>query len=507
MRSEVPRPAAANNQRTTFRLNDVDSDGYPELVIQGDGIHGYYTRDEDGKWLNFRNFQNNPNINYNDSNLRFMDLSGDGLADIVISKGETFDIYFSEGKKGFGNYRRVRCGHDSGNAPQVVFSDPKQRIFLADMSGDGLTDIVKITHSNIIYYPNLGYGKFGEKVVMSNPPLLDSLDQFDSRFVHLTDVDGTGTSDLLYISKGKIRYFKNLSGNAWEEETLPATIAANATRQNFIQTTDLLGNGTQCVVVTSSLPAQAKKMRYWELTSGIKPFLLSEINNNMGGITRLHYAPSTKFYMQDKFNGTPWITKLPFPVQTLEKVEIIDLVGNKRFANRYAYHHGYWDPLEHEFRGFGMVEQWDCENYEYPPLAGAGGGNITNYELDVLPVYTKTWFHTGFFRKRDRISRLFSEEYFKGDNDAWELPDTVLPPNLSGEEAREACRALRGSPLRIEIYALDAPTPHTTHLKPYTIEEKSYNLQCLQDKGKNKHAVFLKTDGESLLYHYERQGG
>ena len=539
MRSEIPKPSAANNRKTTFRLNDVDSDGYPELVIQGDGINGYYTRDEEGKWLNFRNFQDNPNINYNDPNLRFIDLSGNGLADIVISKGDTFDIYFSEGKKGFGNYRRVRCGKENGNAPQLLFSDPKQTVFLADMSGDGLTDIVKITNQNIIYFPNIGYGKFGEKVVMSNPPLLDSADLFDARFVHLADVDGTGTTDLLYISKGKIRYFKNLSGNSWEEEILPNTVSVTATKQTFIQMVDLLGNGTQCLVVSSSLPAQAKKMRYLELSVtpplwvgagggvGVKPFLLNEIDNNMGGITRLHYAPSTKFYMQDKFSGKAWITKLPFPVQTLEKVEIIDLVGNKHFTNRYAYHHGYYDPVEREFRGFGMVEQWDTENYNTspnpskggelsPPFWGGAGGEVEQF--NVPPIYTKTWFHTGFYNRREKISRHFEKEYFDGDSDAWLLPDTVLPADLNGEEAREACRALRGSPLRVEIYtaspASTSLSDQTGELSPplwggavggvYTIEEKSYKLQCLQPKGSNKHAVFLKTESESLMYNYER---
>ena len=37
---------------------------------------------------------------------------------------------------------------------------------------------------------------------------------------------------------------------------------------------------------------------------------------------------------------------------------------------------------------------------------------------------------------------MFSKEYFEGDPNAWELLDTILPSNLSAEEAREACRAL-----------------------------------------------------------------
>ena len=35
------------------------------------------------------------------------------------------------------------------------------------------------------------------------------------------------------------------------------------------------------------------------------------------------------------------------------------------------------------------------------------------------------------------------------------LDDTVLPAGLTVEEEREACRALKGSMLRQEVYALD----------------------------------------------------
>jgi hypothetical protein len=32
---------------------------------------------------------------------------------------------------------------------------------LADLSGDGLTDIVCIRDGEVSYWPNLGYGRFG----------------------------------------------------------------------------------------------------------------------------------------------------------------------------------------------------------------------------------------------------------------------------------------------------------------------------------------------------------
>lgn len=88
-----------------------------------------------------------------------------------------------------------------------------------------------------------------------------------------------------------------------------------------------------------------------------KPHLLVSVKNNLGAETRIRYAPSTKFYLQDKYAGKPWVTRVPFPVHVVERVETYDHISRNRFVTRYAYHHGYFDGEECEFRGFGMVEQ------------------------------------------------------------------------------------------------------------------------------------------------------
>jgi hypothetical protein len=96
---------------------------------------------------------------------------------------------------------------------------------------------------------------------------------------------------------------------------------------------------------------------------GVKPHLLTRVINNLGAETRVSYAPSTRFYLEDQAAGSPWVTRLPFPVHVVERVEAIDWIGRNRLASRYAYHHGYFDGYEREFRGFGMVEQWDTEEF------------------------------------------------------------------------------------------------------------------------------------------------
>ena len=98
---------------------------------------------------------------------------------------------------------------------------------------------------------------------------------------------------------------------------------------------------------------------------GVKPHLLIKSKNNLGAETEVRYVPSTKFYLQDKRDGKPWITKLPFPVHVVERVITRDRISGNRFVTRYAYHHGYFDGKEREFRGFGMVEQFDTEEFAF----------------------------------------------------------------------------------------------------------------------------------------------
>ncbi len=79
---------------------------------------------------------------------------------------------------------------------------------------------------------------------------------------------------------------------------------------------------------------------------------------------------------------------------------MIDTVTGLRFTNKYTYHHGYYDHEEREFRGFGMVEQVDTEEYEY--LKKVRASNATNIQFHEFPVLTKTWFHTGAYLRNKK---------------------------------------------------------------------------------------------------------
>ena len=162
-------------------------------------------------------FDQMPNINFNDPNLKFIDLDGDGRADLIVSEENIFLWYPSKGIAGYDSPEVATKPFDEEKGAALVFADPSQSIFLADMSGDGMTDIVRIRNGEVCYWPNMGYGKFGAKVSMGNAPLFDLPDFFNASYLHLADVSGTGATDILYFGKNQFKAWINLSGNAWSE--------------------------------------------------------------------------------------------------------------------------------------------------------------------------------------------------------------------------------------------------------------------------------------------------
>ena len=154
-----------------------------------------------------------------------------------------------------------------------------------------------------------------------------------------------------------------------------------------------------------------------------------------------------------------------------------------------------------------MVEQWDTDTFNRVDLTPSNG-DATWY---MPSIHTKTWFHTGAYVEGREISLQFAHEYFGAPHNStafntWArdilLEDSILPTFiLSAPEIREACRSLKGTMLRQEIYADDDLSKAQF---PYVVTEQNFTISLLQPVGNNRHAVFFTHPRESISYHYER---
>lgn len=506
------------NAGTKSQFMDLAADGRQDMVNLDGPMRGYYERTECPGWESLNTFESFPNLDTHDPNLKFIDINGDGLTDILVSEDSVMAWYQSLGCEGFGPRQFATKPFDEEKGAALVFNDPTQSIFLADMTGDGLSDIVRIRNGEVCYWPNCGYGRFGAKVTMDNSPIFDTPDMFDPRRIRLADIDGCGNADILYLAPRGVAIYHNQAGNSCSAEVLlPDVPPINNVAS--MSTVNLLGNGLTCLVWSSPLPSAAgRQMQYIDLMGRKKPYLLIGIKNNLGAETRVRYASSTKFYVQDRAAGTPWVTKLAFPVYVVERAEVFDYIGRTRLVTTYRYRHGYFDGVEREFRGFGYVEQRDVDSFGNSASLFTQQTDPEADTLNLPPVVTKTWYHTGAWPNAETIIQHMAHEYFSTSSEGALLPDTILPTDvfvpdpsqpagqriahwLSGEEQREAVRALKGSILRREIYADDGTAKAGV---PFSVSERNYTVECFQPQGDNLYAVFFTHARETIDYHHER---
>lgn len=485
-------PSLPNVPLAGAQLVDVDGDGRLEVVQRGGGLHGYHARARGSDaWEPFRAFRQVTNVDPNGPNVVTLDADGDGLPDLVAALARSLVTYPSEGRSGYGAPIEAALPTDEDRGPTLLFRNAEESVFLADMDGDGLTDVVRVRQGNVQYWPNLGYGRFGPRVQMANAPWFDAHDRFDPKRVRLADVDGSGPADLVYVGPDAVRYWPNRSGNGFGAEVRVAGIPSVEDTAN-VTLADVRGDGTSCLVWSSSLRRDGfAPIRYLRLHEDGKPYLLARVTNGLGRTTSFSYTPSTAYYLADRRAGAPWATRLPFPVQCLSRVEVQDAATGLSTVTTYTYHHGYFDATEREFRGFARVDQRDAET-----LTDTGGGSSPG-TFAQPPVLTRTWFHTGAWEGRTTLEAALEAEWWTSPTT---LPGpTTLPTGLAADRLREAHRALKGKPLRVEVYAEDGSTSAGT---PYVVTTSRYTVVSVASG--TEHDVFRVDDRESLAEHWER---
>jgi RHS repeat-associated protein len=505
-RFDIPQPmreAPADMELATagVQLLDADGDGRTDLMVSSPPLAGYFPSEFPAKWSSrsFQKYRDAPSFNLEDPEVRLVDLTGDGVTDVLRS-GTRMECFFNDPKLGWSS-KNVNWVERKAleEFPNVNFSDP--RVKLADMTGDGMQDIVLVHDGSVEYWPNLGYGNWGKRIHMKNSPQFPY--GYDPKRVLIGDVDGDGLADIAYVDHREVSLWINRSGNGWNG---PVTIEGTppVTDVDGLRLVDLLGSGIAGVLWSTNVGKLGpRNFMFLDFTGGIKPYLLGEMNNHLGATTTVEYKPSTHFYLQDERKAsTRWRTPLPFPVQVVAKVEVIDDISKGRLTTEYRYHHGYWDGAEREFRGFGMVEQLDSElfiQYEQLPTAGDEFEAVSEVHFSP-PTLTKTWFHLGPVGPEygDWKTDLdWSNEFWAGDPPLLDHNEFVTPflralgrdDSDSRRIRRNAVRALRGSVIRTELYALDG-SPNQD--RPYTVTESEYDLDEIDyEKNSTRQRIFF----------------
>jgi RHS repeat-associated protein len=246
---------------------------------------------------------------FSDSDVKIADMNGDGLPDIVrMRPGEV--LYWPGRGNGFwGTGARDDCSGGSFavdrhvtmfSAPQFGIADPGA-LFLGDVNGDGLADLVEVrTDAVDLYLNDSGLGWTTRHTIEHTPARSNG-----SSYARITDIDGSGSADVLW-------------GHGYE-------------------------------------------YKYIDLTGGVVPYLLRKIRNGLGSTTELEYASSASLMRGAAKSGSPWAEPLaPAVTPVLVRSTVRDnLEKIQRPAGAYVKEYAYRDPVyegrQRAFSGFRDV--------------------------------------------------------------------------------------------------------------------------------------------------------
>lgn len=468
-------------------LEKLFGDGRSCLIDLTEGP-GYQERLSTGRWLPYTPFAKSPSVRTSSGGTRNLDLDGDGRADLMLAGEFGVRWHRFSGRDGW------KPAEDVVTAPTTLnaLADRTGTVLLADMTGDGLVDLVQVRPGSVRYWPNLGYGRFGEPVQMAGSPLLDGPDLFDPARVRLFDIDGSGTADLIYLGREAVICYANLCGNSFGAPHRIGNLPA-ITELDSVDVVDLLGTGTGCLVWSSTLPGRADRpLRYVELVGGRQPHLLTSIQNGQGLVVELDYTTSTRLMLDDRSAGQTWHSTLPFPVWLVSEVRETDLISGVAQIISWSYRHGCYDEMDRETRGFAFVEGRQTQLVPPDPGGSTFGARIPER-------VTRTWYHTGIHSDRTQLADRLAQDFYAGDPSHPVRLDLSVDNEL-GVVPRELLRSLQGHPIREEIFGgqdgvLDA--------HPFKTVDHGYLLRALQPSSAGVHPAVAAFTQETVERIYE----
>ncbi len=209
----LPSTDGLSGSDNGLRFAEINGDGLIDIIIGGydDGnlVHDVYINSGKNSWGHDSNYVFS--FNFSNGEAVLADVNGDGLDDIVAAKDNQAanGVYINNGDA-------TGWTKDNDYTVPVNFSDSSPGgsdtgARFADVNGDGLVDIV--TNSNV--YVNKGDGTGWENVQNWGSPHIINLGE--SR---LTDVNGDGLADFLYApynDTGKV-YINTGSSSGWVYE-------------------------------------------------------------------------------------------------------------------------------------------------------------------------------------------------------------------------------------------------------------------------------------------------
>ncbi len=358
----------ADITQPNVKLIDVNGDGLPDIVREDNNGGPNYTitvhlNNGHGWDIAGTKWVNNQAIDADISaaNVKLIDVNGDGLPDIVRENvvsgpNDTFIVHLNTGS-GWDI-----TGQTWVNNQPIDTDISQSNVKLIDVNGDGLPDLVRENvisgpNDTILVHLNTGNGWQTTPQTWVNNQSLDA--DITQPNVTFADMNGDGLPDIVRADNN------GGPSNTWSVHLNTGTgfaiqpvvwasgssVDAN-TQYNDVKIVDVNGDGLPDILREYFNGGANDTFDVWS-NNGYSTDSLSTIHTSQGGTVHFDYNPSTKYS-----NGS----NLPFPLWVVKQMTLNNGMSNTQQTNdvtAYSYANGLYSYQNHEFRGFGQVNETD----------------------------------------------------------------------------------------------------------------------------------------------------
>ncbi|HEU4405329.1 MAG TPA: toxin TcdB middle/N-terminal domain-containing protein [Polyangiaceae bacterium] len=373
------------------QLADVDGDGAVDLLAKsGTDSFRYFPGKDATHFAPPVVLPRALNVSFEDPDVRLADIDGDRRADVVVSTAAGLAIGYNLGGRDWAE--PVLVGQVDPNQP-LRFSDGQTS--LCDVNGDRVQDLCYLRPGALTYWLGRGRGEFEPAQGASNVPAFDPSSPWQ-----LHDLDGDGWVDLVHVGVNVVEAALARGEGAFDDPVViggvPERLPTTAVR--FV---DMNGSGTTDIVWVDVSGGASGAWRYLELFPEGRGGLLARIDNGLGKVTRIEYAPAALDAAAAKAAGTPWATRMNVAMPVVKRVLVDDSLGDPSLEVRYDYRDGTWDAPERTFAGFGGGTETEVGDAWTPTLVTANtfDAGLTHRALRGSPLTSE---------RRDASGTVFS---------------------------------------------------------------------------------------------------
>ncbi len=436
-----PSTLEASTNPGGVHFGDINGDGKADCVIAQQGLNGAvtaraYLGESDGD-LNYAGQTLSLNANFHPGLVQLADVDGDGLADLVqfISPGSGARVHLADGTGKF---------NTSALFSDLCRSNSTGRVFMADLNGDGMSDVIQTDAMNHYVYVHLADGagyfdacaagtdlehvtdpgtlQFGDingdgfSDLILCPALssqvytyfsngnggfvsagrTDTNQTNDKGYVNVADVNGDGLADLIKGPRTGNRVYLYLGDGSGCFTSHNDIDTANS---GFAAVVDVNGDGlADLVKYSTQVNTQNTYVYLAQGLSGddVHADLLETVNNGYGVISTINYALSTALDdVHEPSGGFPH-AYLPYPLDLVTAIVINDGIGHSHITTGYEYAGARYHIGEREFLGMGRIIRTNPNDTTLTTTFAVndyylkGRATASNYDDDLSSDYLNT---------------------------------------------------------------------------------------------------------------------